>query len=903
MRKRRFYFKDVFLLSALFMGFNFVLTLILASFLQGATFSKDLLSVFNYRALGPYKIGSWISCIAAPPTNFSKYKYTFYVGARNGGVWKTENNGTTFYPIFDKYGSLSIGAIAVDQRNPEIVWVGTGESFNARLSHPGDGIYKSEDGGKTFVHLGLEETHHISKIVIDPRNSNVVYVAAMGHLFTPNKERGIYKTTDGGKTWKKVFYINENIGVIDLVINPKNPDILYAAAYEKYRYPWHFEAGGEGSGIYKTTDGGKTWKRLSGGLPHGKIGRIGLAIFPGNPDIVYAVVENLNPKPGAKFPETPQEYIKIKFNKMGDPFWKFIVGGEVYRTTDGGLHWEKRNSSKDNVSSKAAYSFNKIRVAPDDPNKIYILSETLEYSEDGGKTWHNLKWPQIDKFSNMFGDVRAMWIDPNDSRHMLIGSDGGLYVTYDGGKTVDHLYNIPLGEIYAVEADNKIPYNIYVGLQDHEIWMGPSNSWRGEITIEDWFLVGKWDGMYCKVDPETNRWAYTTTQFGGHQRVDLLNGERVDIEPKREKGKPPYRFPWTPPILISPHNPQIIYAGAQMLLMSLDRGDHWIEISPDLTTDDPVKIAGKGHMMYCTIATISESPLKPGLIWVGTDDGKVHVTKDFGKSWSDCTSAITAMGCPENYWVTRVFASNHFPGRAYVTKSGFKFDDFRPFVFRTDDYGKTWVNITGNLPKASVNVIYEDRKNPNLLFVGTEKGVYVSLNGGGSWLPFNNNMPHVPVMDLMIHPRENDLIVGTYGRGAFITDISPLQELKKDILDQDAYLFSIEPKPQMNYSQRRFWGNFELMGDRPITTPNEPNGLAIYYYFKDTSKTPASIEIYNFQGKLMKKMKINHDKGLHKIYWDTARSKPGVYKVVLKVEGKVLTRYAKVTPRWKWPVN
>ncbi|MCD6455125.1 MAG: T9SS type A sorting domain-containing protein, partial [Candidatus Aminicenantes bacterium] len=410
-------------------------------------------------------------------------------------------------------------------------------------------------------------------------------------------------------------------------------------------------------------------------------------------------------------------------------------------------------------------------------------------------------------------------------------------------------------------------------------------------------------GMYCKVDPETNRWAYTTTQFGGHQRVDLLNGERVDIEPKREKGKPPYRFPWTPPILISPHNPQIIYAGAQMLLMSLDRGDHWIEISPDLTTDDPVKIAGKGHMMYCTIATISESPLKPGLIWVGTDDGKVHVTKDFGKSWSDCTSAITAMGCPENYWVTRVFASNHFPGRAYVTKSGFKFDDFRPFVFRTDDYGKTWVNITGNLPKASVNVIYEDRKNPNLLFVGTEKGVYVSLNGGGSWLPFNNNMPHVPVMDLMIHPRENDLIVGTYGRGAFITDISPLQELKKDILDQDAYLFSIEPKPQMNYSQRRFWGNFELMGDRPITTPNEPNGLAIYYYFKDTSKTPASIEIYNFQGKLMKKMKINHDKGLHKIYWDTARSKPGVYKVVLKVEEKILTRYAKVTPRWKWPVN
>jgi len=723
---------------------SFILLIFFTVFIHGGIFKKELLKVFTYRNLGPYRVGSWISSIAVPPSKSPKYKYTFYVGTRNGGVWKTVNSGTAFFPIFENYGSLSIGALAVDPSDPEIIWVGTGEDFNARYSYPGDGVYKSTDGGKTFVHLGLEDTHHISRIVIDPRNSNVVYVAAMGHLFTPNKERGIYKTTDGGRTWKKVFYINENVGVIDLVMNPKNPDVLYAAAYEKYRYPWHFEAGGRLSGIYKTEDGGKTWKRLGGGLPSGKIGRIGLALYPRNPDIIYAVVENLNPLPGKKIPTSFAQLLRLKFDKMGDPYYSYFIGGEVYRSLDGGIHWERRNPPGVRVSSKAPYSFNKILVAPDDPDRIYVTSATLQWSTDGGKAWHDLE-RQKELFRNMFGDVRTMWIDPEDSRHMLIGTDGGLYVTYDGGRTVDHLYNLPLGEIYAVEVDNEVPYNIYVSLQDHEIWKGPSNSWRGQITIEDWKLIGKWDGMYCKVDP-SNRWAYTTTQFGGHQRVDMWKGERVDIEPRREKGKPPYRFGWTPPLLISPHNPDIIYTGAQVLLMSLDRGDHWIEISPDLTTNDPEKIVGRGHIMYCTITTISESPIRAGLIWVGTDDGRVHVTEDFGKSWRDCTKAIAASGGPEHFWVTRVFASHHFPGRAYVTKAGFKFDDFRPFVFRTDDYGKSWVNITGNLPQASVNVIFEDRVNPNLLFVGTDRGVYVSFTGGKKWLPFNNNMPsHLPM--------------------------------------------------------------------------------------------------------------------------------------------------------------
>ena len=862
-------------------------------------FSEDfnlILKDFSYRNLGPYKVGSWISCIAVPETDNPSYKYTFYVGARNGGVWKTTNNGTTFFPIFDNQESLSIGAIAVDPVNPEIVWVGTGETYNARLSHPGDGVYKSEDRGKNWKNMGLRKTEHIAKILINPKNPNIVYVAAMGKLFSSSEERGVYKTVDGGKTWEKVFYLDENTGVIDIVMNPENPDIIYIASYEKYRFPWHFEAGGEKSGIYKTTDGGKNWEKLTNGLPEGKLGRIGLALYRKNPKIIYALIENLNPKPGYK-----RDKKQTEFNKMKDPYFDSLIGGELYKSVDGGKSWKKMNSEKDNLSSKAAYSFNKVIVDQNDPNHLFVLSMSLHSSFDGGKTWIDLKWNK-EFFRNMFGDVRTFWIDPKDSRHILVGSDGGLYVSYDGGKTVDHLYNIPLGEIYAVEADMAYPYNIYVGLQDHEVWKGPSNGWAGMIMPEDWNLVGKWDGMYTKVDPKTNRWAYTTTQFGGHLRVDMLKGERVDIEPKVKKGEPMYRFPWTPVILISHFDNNVLYAGSQYLLKSKDRGDHWKKISPDLTTNNPEKIAGKGHMMYCTITTISESPLQKGLLWVGTDDGRVFMTPNDGKKWIEFTKKLSKLGCPSDFWVTRVLASNHSKDIAYVVKSGFKFDKKQPCIFRTDDGGNTWKNISSNLPKSPVNVIVEDKINPDLIFVGNNKGVYVSFNRGLSWYNFNQNIPKVPVNDLLIHPREKDLIVGTYGRGAFITDISPLEELTENILKKSIYIFNIKPKPQLNYSQRRFWGNFMLMGDRPIFTPNEINGVIIYIYSKKAHKNPFDYMIKN-ENRVIYKSAVKLKRGLNRIILKTEKIKPGEYLFIINFKGKLMKKKFKVYERFFWPVG
>jgi len=864
------------------------LVLILTSgLLAQNSLSKNFLDDFHFRNLGPFRTGSWISCIAVPLKNDKPLNHTFYVGSRNGGVWKTVDNGATFFPIFDSVGSGSIGAIAIAPSNPDIVWVGTGESFSARYSYSGKGIFKSTNAGQTWQDMGLEDSQHIAAIQIDPKNPNVVYVAVMGHLFTSNTQRGVFKTVDGGRHWKKVLFINDSTGFIDLKMDPKNPNILYAAAFQETRLPWTFIGTGKNSGIYKTSDAGRHWVKLTNGLPKGKLGRIGLAIYPKNPNIVYAIIRSQNFLHEKETEKTTNKHLK----PVGEGIWD-----DVYKTVDGGLHWVKTNPDTLNISNKAPYSFNKIFVDPDNENKIYVLSETMPYSNDGGKTWHFLKDGQTSFLPNVFGDFRCMWIDPSDPNHLIIGSDGGLYVSWDKGKTADHYFNIPLGEVYNIAYDMQRPYNVYCGLQDHEAWKGPSNSWKGEIDECDWALVGKWDGMYVAVDTSNNRWIYATTQFGLPVRDDQAKSIRKDITPKAPAGQHKYRFCWDTPLIISPHNSKMIFIGAQKLLQSTDRGDYWKAITPDLTTDNPKKIHGQGFMHYCTITTISESPVKAGLIWVGTDDGRVWLIRDDGKNLENMTQKIAAVGGPTNRWVSRVYASHFSVNTAYVTKNGFKRDDFKPYVFKTTDGGKTWQNISKGLPNEPVNVIIEDHKNSNLLFVGDDEGIYFSLNGGQNWIPLKGNMPTVPVKDLTIQPRESDLIAGTYGRGIWITPISVLQQMNSQILKEKMHLFDIQPKPARNYSQAEFWGNTRLMGDRHIFTPNEPNGLRINYYLGEPVTGALSVKVYNKNGKEMANLKAPSSKGLHHVQWNTWKTLHGVYKVVLKSATDSIVKSATVEP-------
>ena len=857
-----------------------------------------IFSELTFRNLGPFRAGAWISDIAVPEHPKREDRFTFYVAARNGGVWKTTNNGTTFFPVFDDYGVNAIGAVEVAPSDSSIVWVGTGDDSNARSAYYGKGIYKSVDGGKTFKNMGLADSHHIGKILIHPNDPDIVYAAVLGHLFSFNEERGVFKTGDGGVTWEKVLYINERTGVADLVMDPGDPEILFAAAYDKHRYPWHFEAGGEESRIYRTVDGGKNWKELQSGLPSGKLGRIGIDICRSHPDTLYAVIQNLNPKPDVKKDQHEE------FDPFTDHSYDHLIGGEVYRSDNKGETWRKVSDPGIDVSGKSAYSFNEITVDPLNPEKVYIVAVQMLYSTDGGKTWPGWKnWRERQRFRSNFGDVRTFWINPGDPDHMMIGDDGGLYASWDGGKTTFHHYHIPLGEVYDVETDNADPYHIYAGLQDHETWKGPVNGWSGSVGIEDWVITGMWDGMYTAVDPEDNRWLYFTTQFGKHHRVDQSRGERVEITPKNSEGKPPYRYTWTTPIVLSPHDSSVVYTGGQMVLRSMNRGMSWDEISPDLTLNDPEKIAGQGHIMYCTITTICESPLRKGMIWAGTDDGRVHVTDNNGLSWRDRTGNLAGSGGPEGKWVSRIIASSHKPYRAYLVKTGYREDDFKPYLFRTENFGRTWQDISGNLPDSPVSVLAEDRVNRSLLFAGTDQGVFVTYNGGREWISLKNNMPPVPVRDLLIQEPTGDLVVGTYGRGVWVTHIAPLRELNEKVLKKKIHLFNIHPRPVMIASQRAWWGNYHMTGDAHLRTENEDPGLNIFYYSAADHKEAPQLVIWDDSGTELQKIKLNTKRGIHRINWNSPEKKAGTYKFTLVSAGNKVTKSGVLKTAILWPLN
>jgi len=901
-----------------------ILLVVAAGAVAGAAGAQDLfheglLKNLAFRNLGPFRAGSWATSFAVPDAPQKDHLTTFYVGTRNGGVWKTVNAGTTFEPVFDKQEKLSIGDVAVAPSNANIVWVGTGEAYCARSTNPGDGVYKSVDAGKTWTNMGLRDTQHIARIQIHPRNPDVVYVAAMGHLFTDNAERGVFKTSDGGQTWSKVLFVSDKIGAVDLVMNPSDPNMLYAAMYDKVRLPWVYVIGGPESAIYRTTDGGKAWMRLGGGLPTGRIGRIGIDMFQKNLNILYAVVENGNPRPA-----TQQEAEQDK-RRGGEPPAR-TFGNEVFRTDDGGRTWRKANAGYEAALDKSPYAFNQLRIDPQDLNKVYVTGQSLASTTDGGKTWNGLSWPSNGVFQRAFGDWRCMWIDAQNPDRLIFGSDGGVNISYDGGRTCVHAYNIPLGEFYAIGLDMEDPYNIYGGMQDHDSWKGPSNGWAGDITLADWVTVGGGDGMYNCVDPTDSRWVYNNRELGTMWRFDQKTGVQTPIMPRREPGQEVLRFNWTPPIALSPHNPAIVYTGANVLFRSLDRGDHWAEISPDLTVNDKSK-QGFPAISYNTITTISESPVKPGVIWVGADDGKVQVTQDGGATWKDRTSGIAGAGGPENFWVSRVYASPHDAGTAFVAKAGLRFDDFRACLYRTADYGETWTAIVGNLPAKGINVVVQDRKNAALLFVGTDQGVYVTVDGGKKWVPFKNSMPWVKVTDLAIHPRENDLVVATYGRGLWIANITPLQEMTASVLGQDAFLFEIKPQVQRVTGGI---GNYRLLGDGHLATPNEPNAVTVHYYLKEKAKDKVKLTVTDPYGKVLRELSGGGEVGMNTVLWDMravnpaaqgARGgagtggrggrgfgggsivDPGEYVVTLEVDGKKLVKKAVIPRRMGWSLG
>jgi photosystem II stability/assembly factor-like uncharacterized protein len=864
---------------------------------SAATPLESVLNRLTFRNIGPFRPGAWVTEIAVPDTPAREHLYTIYVASRTGGLWKTVNNGITWANITDSIEAAAVGSVAVAPSNSQIVWVGTGEQANARSSYSGKGVYKSTDGGATWQFMGLPDSHHIARIVIHPKNPDIVYVAAMGHLFSRNEERGVFRTMDGGKSWQKVLYVDDGTGATDLVINRTNPNILYAAMYEKHRMPWQLILGGPGTGLYRSDDGGTKWAKLGGGLPVGDLGRIGIDIYQKNPNILYAVVENVN----ARTPEmgTPIDACQMGAGRGrgGDPAPGIRhsaleepatageqtpqgrgrggaqrVGNEVFRTDDGGKTWRKTHGHDVDVAGgKAPYSFNQLKIDPGNPDHIVITSDQMYSTADGGKSWACTNNSGF--FRGIFGDFRAIWWDQADPQRIMLGSDGGASVSYDGGRTAHAFLNKPLGEVYAIGVDMDDPYNVYAGLQDHDSWKGPSNGRSGQITLDYWTTVGPGDGMYNQVDPTDSRWVYNTREMGNHGRFDQTTGQRTVIAPPQPEGAT-LRYNWVAPIVLSPHNPQIIYAGSQFLYRSLNRGDNWDLISPDLTTADPAKCGRSniGNVPYCNITSISESPLRAGVIWVGTDDGKVQVTQNHGAAWTNATPALVAAGAPQEWAISRVFASPHDAATAFVSKSGFRHDDFRPMLFRTTDSGKTWTRISADLPPGPINVVVQDRKNRNLLIVGTDLAVHVSIDGGASWSRLKSNLPTVAVHDLTIHPRENDLVLGTYGRAIWVGDITALQDLTPETLDKSAHLFDIEPRARYGFSAI---GNYDLRGHSYLDAPNEPEAIVINYYVKAQNAAGARVTVAEPGGRVVATLTGPANAGLNRVQWPLGGNRGG----------------------------
>lgn len=839
------------------------------------------LKALDARSIGPAVMGGRIPSIALDPRNPG----AFYVAHAHGGLLKTTDNGGSFSGVTDKEPIGSIGAVAVAPSNSSVVWLGSGEANDRNSSGWGTGVYRSTDGGATWTNTGLKTSRTVAKIVVHPRDPDTAYVAAVGDLWNEGGERGLYKTADGGKTWTAVLQapapFTGRVGAGDVAIDPLNPDTVYAALYARRRTPWSFAFGTEVtdgkdvSGIFRTTDGGKTWTKLTNGLP-GLTGRIGLSVHAKNPKIVYAIVQSAE-------------------GGVGDIDSVRSRRGGVFRSDDGGETWVRKSP----LNPRPFY-FSKIRVDPNDDQKVYVLGFSLHVSEDGGETFRE------DRFKAVHPDLHELVIDPANSRRLLMGTDGGVYQSWNGGESWAHLSTFPMGEFYRIAVDQSTPYRICGGLQDNVNWVGPSHTrTKDGIVNADWTHIYGGDGFYCIFDADDPEIVYAESQSGYAFRIHLKSGAVKMLRPEPSEGQQAFRFHWNSPLVPSRHHKGMFYLAGNRVFEMTERGEHWKAISPDLSTQDVQKIlaVGSGAETYGVVFALSESPVKAGTLWAGTDDGKVWVTENQGEEWTDLTANLPPAA--KRQWIARIEASHHDARTAYLAVSAFRSGNYAPLVYRTTDLGKTWQGLAANLPAdVPARVVREDPANPSLLYVGTQNGLYVSLDAGKSWTPFGG-LPTVPVDDLVVHARDRDLVIATHGRSLYIADdIRPLQELTPQVMAKAAHLFPIRPveafEPLPGWAE---WG-----GSGQFRGANPPTGAIITAWVKELGAESVSVSIANAKGQPVAKLTAPAVPGLMRLVWDLKPAKdlllqyggegqlfvrPGEYDVTLSVGG--VTEKQKVT--------
>jgi photosystem II stability/assembly factor-like uncharacterized protein len=791
------------------------------------TFSQSLTVPFGdlrARDIGPAVMSGRISALGGVTSD----PKILYIGAANGGVWKSIDAGASFRPVFDEH-TQSIGSITIDQQHPDTIWVGTGESWVRNSTSVGTGIYVSTNGGNSWTFKGLPDSERITRVAIDSYNPAVVYAAVQGHLWGPNEERGVYKSTDFGQSWKKILYVDENTGATDLVMDPQNSSILYAAMWEHRRSAHFFNSGGPGSGLYKTTDGGVTWTKIHNGLPEGNFGRIGIGLAPSNSDVIY---------------------ISLECEKQEEK--------GIYRSSDGGASWEHVN--KDFNSTVRPFYFSRVVVDPNDENRIFKCGLNLTISNDGGASFRTVG-------SGVHSDIHDVWVNPNNSDHVVIGTDGGGYRSLDGGYKFEMFMDLPITQFYQVSIDNADPYHVYGGLQDNGSWYGPSSS-PGGVENKDWELSNWGDGFYSFRHPSDPDIIYSESQGGNIVRYNKRDGQAKNIKPIEEEGEPKLRFNWNTPIQLSPNDDERLYVGAQYLFVSHDRGDSWERISPDLTTNNPwrqrqaksggLSIDNSTAENNTTIYTITESPLNDQMIWVGTDDGNLQLTTDFGKNWTNVEPNIPDM--PDSLWCTSVEPSRFDANTCYVTFTGHKSGDKGIYVYKTTDLGQTWTSIVTDELKGYAHCIKEDLVAGNLLFLGTEFGLFISIDAGQSWKKFTNNLPGVSVRDMAIHPRDHALVIGTHGRGIYIIDdLQVLREVNPDIAGESLHFFDLGPTYiQLPQQGSPFGGAGNYRGENP----NEAVKIAYFMRKRHTFGT-MKMELLNQAGEVIKDLPAGKSGGIN----------------------------------------